>query len=146
MNDNSYLKANCFIELYSSNNEKTDYRYIHNAVMQKGKADIANRLSTNVTAPTMGWMELGTGSYTTSLLGSYIAGSRVAFTTLTQTSAVLTAVGDWAAGTGTGAITEAGTFNVETENTGTMWMASSFAVINKTTGDSLRITWTLTIS
>jgi hypothetical protein len=53
-------------------------------------------------------------------------------------------VGDWAAGTGTGAITEAGIFDVVTQNTVNMWCYATFAVINKLATDSLKITWTLT--
>jgi hypothetical protein len=55
-------------------------------------------------------------------------------------------VANFAAGTGTGAITEAGTFDVVTQNTANMWMYSTFSVINKGANDSLAITWTLTAS
>lgn len=49
-----------------------------------------------------------------------------------------------AAGTGTGAITEAGIFDSATQDAGNMWVYSSFDVINKAAGDSLVVTWTLT--
>ena len=55
-------------------------------------------------------------------------------------------VATFAAGVGTGAITEAGTFDVVTQNTVNMWMYSTFSVINKGANDSLQITWTLTAS
>ena len=41
-------------------------------------------------------------------------------------------------------IGEAGTFNVVTQNTTDMIMYSSFSVINKAAGDTLKITWTVT--
>ena len=53
-------------------------------------------------------------------------------------------VGTFDAGVGTGAITEAGVFDVVTQNTANMWMSASFAVVNKGASDSLVITWTLT--
>ena len=51
-------------------------------------------------------------------------------------------VGTFAAGHGTGALTEAGIFNNVAG--GTMTVISGFAVINKGAADSLEITWTLT--
>jgi hypothetical protein len=53
-------------------------------------------------------------------------------------------VGTFAAGHGTGALTEAGIFNAAPANTGVMPVISGFAVINKGAADSLEITWTLT--
>jgi hypothetical protein len=92
----------------------------------------------------MGWMAIGTGSPAATLLGAEVA--RVAFTSKTRSGAIVTVVGDYAAGTGTGAITEAGTFDVVTANTVNMWMSASFAVINKGALDTLSITWTLTVA
>ena len=53
-------------------------------------------------------------------------------------------VGTWAAGDGTGAITEAGIFDAGAA--GNMWCSASFGVVTKGAADSLTITWTLTIS
>jgi hypothetical protein len=92
----------------------------------------------------MGWMELGTGTGGTTLLNAYITGSRVAFTSKTRNTNVVTVVGTFGAGVGTGAITEAGTFDVVTQNSGNLWMYSTFAAINKSANDSLVITWQLT--
>jgi len=50
----------------------------------------------------------------------------------------------WAAGDGTGAITEAGIFDAATG--GDMLARTKFAVVNKGSADSLTITWTITIS
>ena len=50
--------------------------------------------------------------------------------------------GDWAAGDGTGAITEAGVFDASSG--GNMWLYTSFAVYNKAAGDSFTLTWTST--
>ena len=53
-------------------------------------------------------------------------------------------VATFAAGTGTGAITEAGIFNDAV--TGTMLCRTVFAVINKGSLDTLTITWKVTVA
>ena len=50
----------------------------------------------------------------------------------------------WAAGDGTGALTEAGLFTAASG--GTMLARTVFAVVNKGANDSITITWTITIS
>ena len=93
-------------------------------------------------------MEVGPGTGqdgNDSTLATYIAGSRTALDSKTRGSnAIVTMICTFGAGVGTGAITEAGTFNVVTQNTTDMIMYSSFSVINKSAGDSLVVTWTLT--
>jgi hypothetical protein len=49
----------------------------------------------------------------------------------------------YAAGTGTGAITEAGIFNAS--SSGTLLSHVVFSAINKGAADSLTITWTITV-
>ena len=69
---------------------------------------------------------------------------RNALTSNTSSTNVLTMVGDWAAGDGTGAITEAGVLNAA--STGTLYARAVFSVINKAAGDTLSITWTFTLT
>ena len=87
-------------------------------------------------------MAIGTGSPAGNALGNESA--RVAFTSKTRANAVITVVGDYAAGVGTAALTEAGWF--DNSAGGNMWASATFAVINKGAADTLKITWTLTIS
>jgi hypothetical protein len=87
-------------------------------------------------------MAIGTGSPSGSALGTEL--DRNALTSKTRSGADVTMVGDWAAGDGTGAITEAGVFDAS--STGNMWMSASFSVINKGAADTLSISWTLTFS
>jgi len=115
-----------------------------NTVAAGGKAGAADQILAAPTLPKMGWLAVGTGTPGATLLGAEIA--RVAFTSKLRTVAVVTIVGDLAAGVGTGAITEAGTFDVVTANTVNMWMSSSFSVINKGALDSLSVSWTLTFA
>lgn len=138
------LIENVHIVLRGPEGEIKDERFIKNTVTTAGKAGVADQILGSPTLTKMGWMAIGTGSPAATLLGAEI--SRVAFTSKTRSGAVVTVVGDWAAGVGTGAITEAGTFDVVTANTVNMWMSNSFAAINKLAGDTLSISWTLTIA
>lgn len=115
---------------------------IYNTVEAAGKNAIADQI---LASPTLGkptYMAIGTGTGGTTALNTEI--DRNALTSKTRSSAVVTMVGDWAAGDGTGALTEAGVFDAS--SSGNMWLYSSFSVINKASGDTLSISWTLTIS
>lgn len=114
----------------------------HNTVTTPGKNMIADRL---LASPTLGvptHMAIGTGSPSGTALGTEL--DRNALTSKNRSNAVVTMVADWAAGDGTGAITEAGVFDAS--SSGNMHLSASFSVINKAAGDTLQITWTLTIS
>jgi hypothetical protein len=139
-------EVNMNIELFDSKGNLKDSRLIHNTVTTAGKNGLIDQILATPTLAKPGWMELGTGSPAATILGAYIAGSRVAFTSKLRSDNVVTMIGDWAAGSGTGAITEAGVFDVVTQNTANMWMSAAFAVVNKGATDSLRITWSLTAS
>ena len=91
-------------------------------------------------------MAIGTGS-TAAAASNTALGSQSARTTLTSTTvsgADITYVDTFPAGTGTGAITEAGLFNASSG--GTMLCRTVFSVVNKGASDSMTITWTVTVS
>lgn len=137
-----YFDVNMHLVLRGGNGEVKDERFIHNTVTTAGRNGVADQI---LAAPTLGkmtHMAIGTGTPTGTALGTEL--DRNAFTSKTRSGAVITVVGDWAAGDGTGAITEAGTFDAGAA--GNMWMSASFAVINKLAADTLSISWTLTIS
>lgn len=145
MNDFISEKNNVKIQLFDKDGNLKETRELHNAVTTAGKNAIADQILGSPSLAKMGWMAIGTGSPAATLLGAENA--RVAFTSKTRGgNNIITVVGDFPAGTGTGAITEAGTFDVVTANTINMWMSASFAVINKGASDTLQITWTLTIN
>jgi hypothetical protein len=144
--DTSIIIANVKIELRDKNGKMKISKKVHNTVTTAGKNGAADQIKTTPTLAKPGWMELGTGTPASTLLGAYIAGSRNALTSKERTNNVVTMICDWAADDGTGAITEAGIFDVVTENTVNMWCSASFAVINKLAADTLTITWTLTFS
>jgi hypothetical protein len=115
---------------------------VTNTVTTAGKQGAADQIlaSPSLSKPTH--MAVGTGSPGASALGTET--DRNALTSKTRSGAVVTMVGDWAAGDATGALTEAGVFDAA--STGNMWLSASFSVVNKAAGDTLSISWTLTYS
>jgi len=121
----------------------------HNLVVSTGLAYIASRMK-DATATAMSHMAVGSGQAAaaagdTSLteLGRVALTSTTIVTTSVTNDAVQY-VATFAAGTGTGAITEAGIFNAS--SAGTMLCRTVFAVINKGSLDTLTITWKVTVA
>jgi len=121
---------------------------VDNLVVTAGKNWVIQRMANLNTVMTH--MELGTGTTAAApadtALGTVISGSRKTLTTSGGTpSGTSIAYGcTFPAGTGTGAITEAGIFDAATG--GDMLARTVFAVVNKGASDSMTITWTVTIS
>jgi hypothetical protein len=91
-------------------------------------------------------MALGT-STTAAAAGQTALVSELDRNTLTSTTVSTNTVAyacTWAAGDGTGAITEAGIFDAA--SSGDMLARTVFSVVNKGASDSITITWTITIS
>ena len=117
---------------------------VPNLVVTTGKNFIASRMK-DASATAMTHMAIGTGS-TSAAAGNTALGSeagRVALTS-TVTDNAVAYVASFPAGTGTGAITEAGLLNAS--SSGTLLCRTVFSVINKASGDTLGITWTVTVS
>lgn len=138
------IYSNMHVQLFDETGNLKDERFIKNTVTTAGKNGIANQILAAPTLAKIGWMAIGTGSPAATLLGVEVA--RVAFDSKVAPAAIVTVVATFPAGTGTGAITEAGTFNIVTANTVDMWMSASFSVVNKGVLDSIVITWTLTVA
>lgn len=142
LNSKNRIKYHLHIVLRGPDGQIKDERKIRNTVTTAGKNGAADQVlaSPSLNKPTH--MAVGTGSPSGTALGTEL--DRNALTSKTRSNAVVTMVGDWAAGDGTGAITEAGIFDAA--STGNMWMSTSFSVVNKAAGDTLSISWTLTFS
>lgn len=140
------VRGNLKIDHYDDNNNLKDQRDLKNLVVAVGKDYIANRMASNVTV-IMSDMAVGGGNVapTTSdtLLANEIA--RVNLDSTGVTNNVLVYAATFPAGTGTGSITEAGIFNDPSANTGTMLCRTRFDVVNKAAGDTIVITWNVTI-
>jgi len=135
------------VALYDQQGNLKQTQTINNLVVDDGLDYIASRMKdTSETA--MSHMEVGTGTTSPvagdSALETAIAGSRVSLTSTTVTSNAIEYVGDFPAGTGTGAVTEAGVFN--DSSAGTLLCRTVFSVVNKGADDTLKITWTVTVS
>jgi hypothetical protein len=118
---------------------------VKNLVVTTGKGYVASRMK-DATATAMSHMAVGTGS-TAAAAGDTALGSEVdrnALASTTVSGANITYVATFAAGEGTGALTEAGLFNAS--SSGTMLCRTVFAVVNKGASDSMTITWTVTVS
>ena len=117
---------------------------VPNLVVTAGKNYVADRIKNNSTV--MSHMAIGTGS-TAAAAGDTALGSQTARTALTSTTVTdneIVYVDTFPAGTGTGAITEAGIFNASSG--GTMLCRTVFSVVNKGASDAMTITWTVTVS
>ena len=118
---------------------------IDNIVVTAGKGYVASRMK-DATATAMSHMAIGSGSTAAAArdtaLGNQLG--RVALTSTTVSAAVVTYVASFPAGTGTGAVTEAGILNAASG--GTMLCRTVFSVVNKGASDSMTGTWTVTVS
>jgi len=118
---------------------------VDNLVVTAGKGYVASRMK-DTTASAMSHMAIGSGS-TAAAAGDTALGNelgRVALTSTTVSSAVVTYVASFPAGTGTGAVTEAAILNAS--SSGTMLCRTVFSVVNKGASDSMTVTWTVTVS
>jgi len=118
---------------------------VPNLVVTNGKTYIASRM-VGTAAAVMSHMAIGTGSGT-AVVGDAALGIQagiVAVSAFTASTNTVTATATFPAGTGTGAIVEAGIFNAA--SAGTLLCRTTFPVVNKAAGDSIAITWVVTVS
>jgi len=123
---------------------KTD-EIFKNLVVNVGKDFVASRMVA-ASATVMSHMAIGSGT-TAPAAGDTTLDSelgRVTLASSSATGAVVTYTASFPAGTGTGAVTEAGIFNAGAA--GTMLCRTVFSVVNKGANDSMSVTWTVTVS
>ena len=115
-----------------------------NLVVTAGKKWVADRMNNANTVMTH--MALGTGTNAAAVGDTTLQTEidRNALTSTTVSTNTIAYACTWAAGDGTGAITEAGLFDAA--STGDMLARTVFSVVNKAASDSITITWTITIS
>ena len=144
-NDETRALGKLTIEVKDKDGKLKQREEVKNLVVDTGLAYIASRMK-DASATAMSHMAIGTGS-TAAAAGNTALGSeaaRQALTSTTVTSNAVAYVASFAAGTGTGAITEAGILNGASG--GTLLCRTVFSVVNKGASDSMTITWTVTIS
>jgi hypothetical protein len=118
----------------------------NNLVVTAGKEWVADRMKGTNSA--MSHMAIGTGT-AVAAAGNTTLGTELDRNALTTSGGTVTNntieyACTWAAGDGTGAITEAGIFDASTG--GDMLARTKFDVVNKGAADSMTITWTITVS
>lgn len=118
---------------------------VKNLVVTTGKQHIADQLSSSPGGNAMSHMAIGTGNTAAGASDTALQTEldRNALTSRTDSGAVVTYVADWAAGDGTGSITEVGVFNAA--SSGTMLNRAVFSTITKGASDTLQISVALTI-
>jgi hypothetical protein len=116
-----------------------------NLIVQVGKNFLASAIINSSTSPFLA-MAIGTGTTAASTADTALQTevARAAFSTSSVSTNVVSLSNTYAAGTGTGAITEAGIFN-NASSGGIMLSHVVFGAVNKGSLDTLTINWTITV-
>ena len=123
-------------------------REIDNLVVTTGKGFVAASMLKTTSNSPAAMTHMAIGSNTTdpaagdTTLGTELG--RVTLTSATVSGAVVTYIATFPAGTGTGAVVEAGILNAGSG--GTLLCHTEFDVVNKGSADAITITWTVTVS
>jgi hypothetical protein len=118
---------------------------VENLVVTAGKNFVASRMG-GASANVMSHMAIGTGA-TAAAAGDttlQTEAGRVALTSAVVSTNTIVYTATFPAGTGTGAITEAGVLNAS--SSGTLLCRTVFSAINKGASDSITIAWAVTVS
>lgn len=144
LNDQLKVTGDVVVEITGPDGQVKDRREIKNLVVTAGKTFIASRMVGTPTA--MSHMAIGASSAAAAgadtALGSELG--RVALASSASAANVVTYTASFPAGTGTGAVTEAGVLNASSG--GTLLCRTVFAVVNKGADDAMSITWQITVS
>lgn len=147
MKDTLKITGHINFKLFDNSGSLKDERDINNLVVTAGKNYLAAWIASASQADYfMKYVALGEGltsaqatdTQLESELSTRVIGTVTSSTNVWQNQAT------FGAGVDTGAITEAGLFSAA--SSGTMLARQVFAVINKGAGDSLQVTWQITIS
>jgi len=149
MNINEQIKPTGKLRVVQTNSkgETVQDFEVPNLIVTTGKQYIASKMVATTNNPvSMGYMAIGTNSTTPTAADTQLGteGGRVALTASTVSSNTITYTATFGAGTGTGAVTEAGIFNASSG--GTMLCHTTFPAVNKASGDTIAITWVVTVS
>jgi len=144
--ENLKVRGDLNIKLYDAQgNIKEDIDHT-NLVVSSGIAFIISRMG-GTSKGVMSHMALGAGTTAaatnqTDLVS--LLGSRVALDSATINAANMTYVSTFGAGVATGAVTEAGIFNASSGSD--MLCRTVFPVVNKQSGDTMVITWVVSLT
>lgn len=143
--DTFKLKGHVVAEVFGPDGKLKQREETDNLILTAGKNMIADRL---LASPTLGvptHMGVGTSGTAPAAGDTTITGeTRVALTSKTRSTNVVTFVGDWAAGQATATLQEVGLWDAA--SAGTLDGRATFTSIVKGASDTLKVTWTWTIS
>ena len=139
------IKGNLQVTLLDEAGVIKDSRKVNNLVVAVGKDLIASRLVGN-SLPIPSHMALGSSSTAASTsqtaLGSELG--RVSLDSTNRATNTITYVATFGAGTATGTVEEAGIFNAG--SSGNMLCRTTFSPVNKAAGDTIVVTWNVTVA
>lgn len=143
--DSIKVTGDLCVTLFDSSGAIKDKREVKNLVVTAGKSYIASRMSSNSTV-VMSHMAVGSSNTAPSASNTGLGAElgRVVLDTMSTSGATVTHVATFPAGTGTGALNEAGIFNASAN--GTMLCRTIFNTVNKASGDTVVISWNVTVS
>ena len=145
--DNYEIKGRLQLVLRGPDGKVKMKRVSENTITELMDAHVADQMSDQGEAA-IGYMAIGTGSgQTAASTGLATSAARVALDSKTQQAGAndndVKYVATFAAGVGTGTISEAGIMRLD-DNASLMCYDDSFDAITKGAGDSLEITWDVT--
>ena len=142
VNDGLKLKGKLTISLNDDVVQEVD-----NLVVTAGKEFVASSIlkTTSNSPAAMTHMAIGSGTNNPAAGDTALQTElgRVSLASSSASGAVVTYTATFGAGTGTGAVTEAGILNAS--SSGTLLCRTEFNVVNKGSADSMTITWTGTV-
>jgi hypothetical protein len=145
LQDSLKLSGRVGIVLRDKDGNIIEEQTTENLVVNDGLNFICSRME-GTSQDVMSHMAVGTDNTAVAAgdttLGTELA--RVALTSTTVSTNTIEYVASYSAGTGTGALVEAGIFNAA--SAGDMLCSVRFDVINKAAADSMTITWTITLT
>ena len=147
INDTAMPTGQVHIQHFDAEGNLKGERQVKNLVVTTGKNYIASKMVATTNSPvSMTHMAIGTGSTTPAAANTALGSQtgRVSLSGSSVSSNAITYTATFPAGTGDGAITEAGIFNASSG--GTMLCRTTFRVVNKASGDTIAVTWVVTVS
>jgi hypothetical protein len=151
LQENLKMLGELTIQVFNENGDLKSAIKVPNLVVTVGKNYIASRM-VGTASTVMSHMAIGTGT-STPIAGDVNLGTEAYRTSITITASTntVTSTATFSAGNGTGAITEAGIFNYSTYAASPtsgqfMLCRTTFPAVNKAAGDSIAITWVVTVS
>jgi len=135
------------ITLYDKSGAIKDERHVKNLVVNNGKNFISSRML-GTSQAVMSHMALGSGTTAPALgdnaLESLLGTREILDASSSPAAGVLIYTSSFEVGDATGAVTEAGIFNAASG--GAMLCRTTFNTINKSSSDTLAVTWVINIS